>query len=230
MKKSNIIRFIILPAGLIAGLWNMAKAGSRDIFNFLRYKNVEIDTGCCINDKTEIAGHTHILQNCYINNSFIDSYTYIGRNCIVQNTRIGKFCSIANDVFIGLGKHPTDLISTSPIFYRKKNTLKIQLVDEDYEFEEYDAISIGNDVWIGTRAIIMDGVNIGNGAIIASNSVITKDVPPYAIVAGVPAKLIKYRFSEEKIKKIQELEWWQMSLDEIREKYVVTRKISYDSI
>lgn len=230
MKKSDIIRFLILPFGLLLKLLTLSKEGSRDIFNLLRYKNVEIDTGCCINEKSKIEANTHILKNCYINNCQIGSFTYVGRNSIVQNARIGKFCSIANDVFIGLGNHPIDLISTSPLFYRKRNTLKIELVDEDYEFDEYDPITIGNDVWIGSRAIILDGVNIGNGAIIASNSVITKDVAPYAIVAGVPARVIKFRFTEEKIEELQKLEWWQMSLAEIKEKFVVTKKNGYDNI
>lgn len=230
MKKSNIIRLLLLPFGLLLKFLALAKEGSRDIYNFFNYKNAEIDSDCCINDKSEIAPYTHILKNCYINSSRIDSYTYIGRNCIVQNARIGKFCSIANDVFIGLGNHPTELVSTSPLFYRTRNTLKIKLVDEDYKFDEYHPITIGNDVWIGTRAIIMDGINIGNGAIIASNSVITKDVPPYAIVAGVPAKIIKFRFNEEKIEELQKLEWWHMSLVEIKEKFIVPRKNRYDSI
>lgn len=216
MKIFAVIRVLGMPFGLIFKLWCLAKEGSRDINNHLRFKGAQIDAGCCINEKTEIEPNTHVLNNCIINFSKIGSYSYIGRYCIIQNTTIGKYCSIANDVFIGLGKHPTDLISTSPLFYRKRNTLKLQLVEKDFDFEEYANISIGNDVWIGTRAIIMDGLKIGTGAIIAANSVVTKDVPPYAIVAGVPAKIIKYRFQENKIDELLTSEWWNWSLKEIK--------------
>lgn len=205
-----------MPFGLLFKLWCLAKEGSRDVHNYLRFKDAQIDAGCCINEKTVIEPHTHVLNNCIINFSKIGSYSYIGRYCIIQNTTIGKYCSIANDVFIGLGKHPTDLISTSPLFYRKQNTLNLQLVEKDSAFEEYANISIGNDVWIGTRAIIMDGLIIGTGAIIAANSVVTKDVPPYAIVAGVPAKIIKYRFQEDKIEELLNSEWWNWSLKDIK--------------
>ena len=214
MKKSLIIRLFALPLGLLFKAWHLANEGARDIHNKLRYRNSEIDSECCINENTLIEANVHILKNCYINNCKIGSYSYIGRNSIVQNTKVGRYCSIANDVFIGLGKHPTDLISTSPIFYRKRNTLRIQLVENDSDFKEYADINIGNDVWIGTRAIVMDGVRIGNGAIIAANSVITKDVPPYAIVAGIPAKILKYRFAENKIEKLQSLNWWDWPISE----------------
>ncbi|GAB3932153.1 hypothetical protein GCM10028827_30120 [Mucilaginibacter myungsuensis] len=78
----------------------------------------------------------------------------------------------------------------------------------DNHFKAYDTVSIGNDVWIGSNAIIMDGVTIGNGAVIAANSVVTKDVGDYEIVGGVPAKLIKKRFDENLIMKLNEIEWW----------------------
>lgn len=225
MARFKFLRSFFLPVGLAKKLIVLAKEGARDIHNQVRYKGSEIDAGCCINENTVIAPHTHILNNCIINNSQIASYSYIGKNCLVQNTNIGKFCSIANDVFIGLGKHPTDLTSTSTLFYRKNNTLRLQLVEEDNDFKEYARISIGHDVWIGARAIILDGITVGNGAIIAANSVVTKDVPPYSIVGGIPAKIIKYRFHEAKIEKLQQLEWWDWSFEEIKLKINELNKI-----
>lgn len=218
MKTSIVIRIVSLPIGLILKLWDLAKEGARDIHNQIRFKGAQIDAGCCIDGRSEIAPNTHVLSNCIIVNCKIEPFTYIGKNCLVQNTTIGRFCSIANDVFIGLGKHPIDLVSTSTLFYRVRNTLKIQLIDKDNDFEEYADISIGHDVWIGARAILMDGIKIGNGAIIAANAVVTKDVPPYAIVAGVPAKIIKYRFLEDKIEELQKSAWWNLTLEEIRQK------------
>ena len=95
------------------------------------------------------------------------------------------------------------------------NPLKQQVVDSNYDFAEYRPITIGNDVWIGARAMVMDGVEVGDGAIVAANAVVTKDVPPYAIVGGVPAKVIRYRFAPEKIEALQLLQWWSWPLEEI---------------
>ena len=111
-----------------------------------------------------------------------------------------------------------------------KNALGLQLVDKDVYFEEYAKISIGHDVWIGARAIILDGVNVGHGAIIAANSVVTKDVSPYAIVAGVPAKMIKYRFSEDKIEQLLTSSWWNWSLEDIKLKLKESNKLQNDFI
>ena len=216
MKSLLIIRILLLPFGFFFKIWSLSKEGSRDIHNQIRFKGAKIDAGCCINANSEIAPKTHLLQNCIINNSQIASYSYIGKNCIVQNTTMGNYCSIADDVLIGLGKHPTYLISSSPLFFRKKNTLGMQLVDKDVDFKEYANITIGHDVWIGARAIILDGINVGHGAIIAANAVVTKDVSPYAIVAGVPAKMIKYRFTEDKIEQLLKSAWWNWSYEEIK--------------
>ena len=102
------------------------------------------------------------------------------------------------------------MFSTSPLFYRKANTFNISIV-EDKEFDEYQEIIVGNDVWIGTRSIILDGVKIGNGAVIAAGSVVTKDVEPYMIVAGVPAKPIRKRATEDKIREYQNSKWWNLN-------------------
>ena len=219
-RLHSVIRLTLLPIGLLNRLGMIAKEGSRDIYNRYRYKEVKIDSGCSINEKTEIKRHVHILSNSTLNNVVIDSYSYIGRNCLVQNAQIGKFCSIANDVFIGLGTHPIHLLSTSTLFYRVRNTLGIKLVEKDLNFDEYQKITIGNDVWIGARAILMDGISVGDGAIIAANAVVTKDIPPYAIVGGVPAKVLKYRFEEEQIKKLVQSKWWEQSIKEIKQQIV----------
>jgi len=218
MQIEKIFRLFILPFGLVVKLFELSNDGARDIFNKFRFKGVQIDKGCCINDAVDIEENCHILESCLILNCSIKRYTYIGRQSIIQNAAIGSFCSIASNVLIGLGNHPVDLFSTSPIFYRKKNTFKLSLVDEDYDFSEYKPVFIGHDVWIGAKAMILDGVNIGDGVIVAANSVVTKDVPAYAIVAGVPAKVIKYRFSDEKIQKLKSLQWWKLPVESIRRK------------
>lgn len=213
---NKLIRIILLPLGLLLKLYELAVEGGRDIHNKLRFKDSIIDRKCCINPASKIAAHCHILENTLILNSSINSYSYIGVNSIIQNATIGSFCSIANDVFIGLGTHPTDYFSTSPLLYRVSNTFQIKLVDEDISFAEYAPIEIGHDVWIGARAIIMGGIKIGDGAIIAAGAIVTKDIPPYSVVGGVPAKVIRYRFEAEKIEKLLKSQWWLWPQNELK--------------
>lgn len=150
-----------------------------------------------------------------IYDSSIGGYTYLGNHCIVNQTHVGKYCSVATNVKIGMGKHPISYMSTSPLFYAKNNPFKLSLVHED-KFNECEKTIIGSDVWIGFGAMIKDGIKIGDGAIIGAGSMVTKDVLPYAVVAGVPAKIIKYRFSGEIIKNLLELKWWECDLSEIK--------------
>lgn len=142
-------------------------------------------------------------------------HSYVGSNVVTWNkeTKIGKYCSIANDVTIGAHKHPIHTLTSSPICYQKDcSTLGGNLGIEKpltYLHEMgLKKVTIGNDVWIGIKATIMPDITIGDGAVIGSNAVVTKDVPPYAVVVGVPAKIIKYRFDEETIKDLLELKWW----------------------
>ena len=145
----------------------------------------------------------------------LGEHSYISHNTrIAKGTVIGKFCSIADNVSIGNGNHPYTILSTSPFCYAKN---KIEVYG-DIIVPESNLIKlpagkptvIGNDVWIGYGAIIMAGITIGDGAVIGAGAVVTKNVEPYSIVAGVPAKIIKYRFEENIIKELLELKWWDL--------------------
>jgi len=140
-------------------------------------------------------------------NSRIGSYTYIGRNTTITQSAIGRYCSIGNNVTIGPGEHVLHEISTSALFY--ENPWSVLTRDDVY---------VGDDVWIGVNAIVLRGVDIGIGAVIAAGAVVTKSVPPFAIVAGVPARIIGYRFPEDKQKAIMESLWWEADLVEARVK------------
>lgn len=205
--KKMILRALFMPLGLIKELIKISNQGARDILNKTKYPHAIIDGGCCFTEDSTIGNHSHLFSNCIINHSNIGNYTYIGRNSLIQNTTIGNYCSISHEFNCGLGNHPLDQFSTSPIFYRKNNPLHLSIVTKDTEFQEYKPISIGHDVWIGSRVTILDGINVGNGAVIASGAVVTKDIPPYAIVGGVPAKIIKYRLTENSNDNIQK-NWW----------------------
>lgn len=135
----------------------------------------------------------------------VGSYTYIGRNVSISKTNIGRYVSIANNVSIGQGDHDLSRISTSSNFYHdaaKELTSK--------------PCSIASDVWIGVDAVILRGVSIGTGAVVGANSVVTRDIPAYSIAVGTPAKILRNRFTDEKIKKILKSQWWENDLEMAR--------------
>lgn len=151
--------------------------------------------------------NTKIYPPYFLHNVQLGDYSYIAKNSNIANTTIGKFCSIGPNVCCGLGKHPTNGVSTSPMFYSTKCQNGATLCSED-KYEEFQPIIIGNDVFIGANVTILDGVNIADGAIIGAGAVVTNDIPPYAIAVGVPAKVIRYRFTSEEIKDLLNRKWW----------------------
>jgi len=188
----------------------------------LEYKNKEkcLKIGYMSNAvNCEFGIYNTIYNEVILQKVILGDFTYIADNTKISRTEIGRFCSIGPNCMIGLGKHPSkDFVSTHPIFFSTLKQAQITFADKGY-FDEFENIVIGNDVWIGANAIVIDGVKIGNGAIVAAGSVVTKDVPPYAIVGGVPAKIIRYRFEHETIKKLLELKWWDMDVESLKNNY-----------
>lgn len=165
--------------------------------------------------KSRVDKTAKIYAGTEFHNSSIDRFSYVGYDCEIISCRIGSFCSIANRVIIGGAKHPLGWVSTSPTFYNVSGGTGRHL--GNLQFKPSTETIIDHDVWIGSRAIILQGVRIGTGAVIGAGAVVTKDVPPYAIVAGNPAKVIRFRFDSMTIEKFLDSEWWDLPTSKLSE-------------
>lgn len=194
-----------------------------DVWKFNIKRNIEIGRHTKVR-MAKIEEYVRIGNFDNVQCGDIKSYTYLGDYCELPQTSIGKFCSIAGHVILAAGNHPMSYVSTSPYTYDVMHgsfTNRKLYLDEFYytDDEKRYLCKIGNDVWIGTGAILVCGskaLHIGNGAVIAAGAVVTKDVPPYAIVAGNPAKVLRYRFSNEVIEKLEKQKWWDKDQEWIK--------------
>lgn len=170
-----------------------------------------------ISSDSRISKKSRIYRFVKILGSEVGDFTYIGPHSWLVSATVGKFCSVAPNCKIGLASHSLDFLSTSPIFTEVKNGTGYSWSEKNF-FNPSTPVIVGNDVWIGERALIMGGVKIGNGAVIGAGAIVTKDVPAYAIVAGVPAKIIRYRFPQEQILALEQQQWWNLSEEQLRER------------
>ncbi len=142
----------------------------------------------------------------------IGDYSYVNCGTIIASGRIGRFCSVGPYTLIGLAGHPTDHLSTSPLLYGARNIFGIACSWQDFAAPP----EIGDDVWIGAGAFVKQGVGIGHGAIVGAGAVVTRDVPAYGIVAGVPARLVRYRFGPREIEMLLAKPWWELPPEQLR--------------
>jgi acetyltransferase-like isoleucine patch superfamily enzyme len=141
--------------------------------------------------------------------SSIGAYSTVAKGTVIRVADVGRYCSIGDDCIIGPARHPVDWLSTTSFPY-VDNAFGLGL--DTLGFPLFEPLQIGNDVWVGARSCIMGGVHVRHGAIVAMGAVVTKDVPPYAIVGGTPAKVIRYRFGEKLIERLLAYKWWQYDL------------------
>lgn len=188
-----------------------------------RNKNVHIHKTATVGYNSFFEGNNKLGKNVKFT-GFLGRSSYLGE-ATVMSARVGKYCSIGKSVLVPHGMHPTRTwVSTHPAFYSTAMQGGVSYVTEE-KFVETNyadgknklAVVIGNDVWIGDGAMIMAGVHIGDGAVVAAGAVVTKDVEPYAIVAGVPAKVLRHRFEPEQIEKLLRLKWWDKPESWIKE-------------
>ncbi len=170
------------------------------ISKFIKKLHIPAIKNSKIHKTSKIASASHIVDTT------INKYTYVGNNCTVVDTEIGSFCSIADNVTIGGASHPVHWVSTSPVFHMGRNILKKNF--SNHAFQTNSLTIIKNDIWIGSNCLIKSGITIENGAIIGMGSVLTKNVGPYEIWAGNPAKIIKKRFDDTTIENLLKIKWW----------------------
>lgn len=183
----------------------------------LKDNNVQISEDVFISSDSIFEGDNFIDRSVRIQSCYLGRLSYVGYNSILMHCKVGRYCCIGPQVSIAWGNHPTSMyVSTHPVFFsnRKycgKNYCKNPSFQETSYADENEKyiVDIGNDVWIGQRVLLLNGVKIGDGAIVAAGAVVTKDVPPYAVVAGVPAKVVKYRFEDSQIEKLLRIKWWE---------------------
>ena len=185
-----------------------------------RFPNSQVSEMSKFDEKTTLSGFNVICKSANISKSTIGYCSVVGANSYLPNCIIGSFCSIADEVAVVHFTHPTDLVSTYPSFFNTMNDYpfgKSSLsFNEEIILNSGHYVEIGNDVWIGKNVLIKGGVKIGDGAIIGMGAVVTKDVPPYSVVCGVPAKVIKMRFDESIIRSLLLIQWWNWDINDIK--------------
>ena len=189
-------------------------------------KDVKFGKNSFIGYSSAFEGKNKLGNNSVFVSSALGYASYIGDKSRFSRTQIGRFCSIGPNVECIFGRHPAHtFVSTHPAFFSINHSIGLSYVREQ-QFQEHPepldqegkySIVIGNDVWIGANVAILDGITIGDGAIIAANALVTKDVPPYTIVGGVPAKVLKKRFTDKQITFLLNLKWWKKPVDWISE-------------
>jgi acetyltransferase-like isoleucine patch superfamily enzyme len=177
----------------------------------------------CIVTDSQMDDYSRLKPYVEFRDSVLGAYSYVSSFSVVAKSRIGKFCSIAHGSFIGLWEHNQHVTTHS--FYLFETSGGFVKGYRNYD-RDSEWTRLGNDVWVGANAVVLKGVNVGDGAIVGAASVVTKDVPPYAIVVGNPARVLRYRFEEEDIAFLLQLRWWD--LDRARLQEMVDLKLWFD--
>ncbi len=162
--------------------------------------------------------HVAIGERVVLREVSVGDYSYFERHGEAIYTQIGKFCSIAANVRINALEHPMERVTTHKITYRPNEYFKFLGLDRDFrERRRAKRVVVGNDVWIGHGAVVMPGVTLGDGAVVGANAVVTRDVAPYTVVAGAPARPLRARFAPEVAARLSALAWWDWPAEKLAE-------------
>jgi acetyltransferase-like isoleucine patch superfamily enzyme len=219
-RKRSIKSYVkaAIPKGLILRIQSLTygifKIGIPELKTLQR--NIDWNYLVSENLNTHLTNKVKIYSPFKVFDSIIGDYTYISPNSKISYTEIGKFCSIGPNFLSGWGIHPTNGISTSPIFYSTLKQCGVTL-SEANKIIERKPIKIGNDVFIGANVTVLDGVTIGDGAIIGAGAVVSKNLPPYSISVGSPIQILRFRFTEKQISKLQKIKWWDFNEDQLKD-------------
>ena len=173
---------------------------------------------------------TEINERVAFADSALGDYSYVERHAEVIYASIGKFCAIASNVRVNALEHPIERVSQHKITYRPNEYFLDAKLDQDFrDKRRSQVVEIGHDVWVGHGAVIIPGIRIGHGAVIAASAVVTRDVAPYAIVAGVPAKFLRWRFEDKISERIIALGWWHWDHDKLAASVADMRVLSIEA-
>lgn len=166
----------------------------------------------------KLGRYTEIGERVLLRDVTVGDFSYFERNGEAIYADIGRFCSIASNVRLNALEHPMERVSMHKMTYRPNEYFRFMTLDSGFRERRHEKrVTIGNDVWIGHGAVVMPGITIGHGAVIGANAVVTKDVIPYEIVGGVPARRLRMRFQEEVIQALLDMAWWNWTLNVIYE-------------
>jgi len=185
----------------------------------LRFQNSEPRIHSTAQLKSSKLGrYADIGERVILRDVMVGDFTYFERNGEGIYAEIGKFCSIAANVRINALEHPMERLTTHKLSYRPNEYFRYLGVDGEFRARrQAKRVVIGNDVWIGHGAVITPGVTVGHGAVIGANAVVTRDVAPYTVVGGVPAKLIRKRFDDATVERLLKLNWWDWPVEKLFE-------------
>lgn len=194
---------------------------------FLRRSNVLVDIFTFVDKQSIIEPNANVKRSRLFNCN-VGCFSYVAKYSKLMNVSIGRYCSVASGFKVISGRHPTKkFVSTSPVFYSMNapfnETFTPKQRFEEFKFVDPDrnyAIALGHDVWVGANVSVLEGVVINTGAIIASGAVVTKDIPPYEIWGGVPARKIGDRFTDVEKKQLMSSKWWENDIQWIRDNAV----------